>query len=663
MTRFLALALLAGLINPVFAAPAQQNSSGTQVDNTVSDAILVFDASGSMWGQIDGKSKISIARDVVQDLLKTLPAERRLGLVAYGHRRKGDCSDIETLVPVGTDRAAISKAIADINPMGKTPMTAAVEHAAEALKFTENKATVILISDGKETCHADPCAAAAKLEKLGIGLTVHTIGFGLGKEDAGAKDELRCMAEATGGRFFEADDAAELREALSEVSTEESATVPDTVEATLKATDQDGGPLIQQGLVWTVRHGATGKVLYTSDETGTAHPELPRGVHDVSVRRVSDGVTAEGQIDAGGKASVTLPIVVELAASVKAPDTAAAGSKVRVSWDGPDEKDDYIAVAKVDSADGKYDNLTYTAQGNPLDLLLPTEPGDYEVRYVSRKTKTVLARQAIDVSDIQASVDVPATAVAGSTLTVNWTGPDYKKDYISIAKVGASHRECANVTYTSEGAPLQLLMPVEPGDYEVRYIQSQERTVLVREPITITAVEASVKVPATAVVGSTLTVNWTGPDYKKDYISIAKVGAPHRKYANVTYTSKGAPLQLLMPAEPGDYEVRYIQSQGRTVLVREPITITPVEASIEAPDSAAAESTLTVNWVGPDYKDDYISIAKTDASNRSYEHVTYTSKGNPLELRMPSDPGTYEIRYILSQGRTVLTRKTITIKP
>lgn len=234
-----ALALMIGLIGP--AAGAQQRQA------QVHDTILVFDASGSMWGQIDGVAKITIAREVVQGLLDDLPAERRLGLVAYGHNRKGDCGDIQTLVPVGTDRDAIGRAIARINPVGMTPLAAAVEQAAEALKFTENEATVILVSDGQETCHLDPCQAAANLAAMGIGLTVHTVGFGLGAEEAGAKGELSCIAEATGGRFFVADDASELRAALDEISATQALApasgteaVP-TVEVSLEATDQAGG--------------------------------------------------------------------------------------------------------------------------------------------------------------------------------------------------------------------------------------------------------------------------------------------------------------------------------------------------------------------------------------------------------------------------------------
>ncbi len=579
--RSINVALLVCLAGCAFAAQAQDGVPPRKPITNAGDTILVFDSSGSMWGQIDGVPKISIARDVVQGLLKDLPPEQRLGVVAYGHRRKGDCQDIETIVPVGTDRAAISKAIAGIDPKGMTPMTAAVEHAADALKFTENRATVILISDGKETCKADPCAAAAKLEKLGIGLTVHTIGFGLGAEEAGAKEQLLCIAKATGGRFFEADDATELRDALSQVSAEKPApapvpaAVPKAVEVTLKATDQDGGPLIKTGLIWTVRHGATGKVIYTSEETGTAQPELPAGVHDVSVHRVSDGATAEGQINAGGNSKLTLPIVVELAASVKAPDSAAAGSKVRVIWEGPDEKEDYISVAKPDSPNNKYENYTYTSRGNPLELLLPAGAGNYEIRYISKKTHDVLARKAIGVTEIDATLKMPDTAVAGSTLKITWTGPNYRQDYISVAKVGEAHNKYSNYTYTSIANPLELLMPADPGDYEVRYIQHQGATVLVREPIKVTAVKASVESPLTGKAGSTVEVKWMGPDYTQDYISVAKVGEAHNKYANYTYTSRGNPVQLKMPNEPGAYEVRYIQNQGATVLARKAINVSP----------------------------------------------------------------------------------------
>ena len=684
MFRPIAVGLLLALALP---ASAQDEVGATKAGDT----ILVFDASGSMWGQIDGVPKITVARDVVKGLLDDLPAERRLGLVAYGHRRKGDCKDIQTMVPVGGSRAAIAKAITGMNPVGMTPMTAAVEQAAEALKFTENQATVILVSDGQETCHADPCAAAAKLAKLGIGLTVHTVGFGLGKEEAGAKGELKCMAEATGGRFFVADDADQLRDALAQISVApstkpkaakpapakadpapvkaqpapapEPAAIP-TGKASLEATDQRGGPVIRQDLVWTVRHGATGEVLFESEATGKLEVELPRGVHDVTVRRGSDSATAEGELKlTGASAKLTLPIVVELKATLKLPATAAAGSKVRVIWTGPDGPDDYISVGPADAGNRNHANYTRTKNGNPLQLLMPPAAGTYEVRYVSAKNHDVLTRQSIEVTEVGASVEVPAKAAAGATLRVAWTGPDYADDYISVAKIDSPDNKEVNYTRTSAGNPLKLLMPAEAGTYEVRYVQNQSHKVLARERVELGAVTASLKTPATAPAGSTLRVAWTGPDYSDDYISVAKVGSAGRSELNYTRTSAGNPLKLLMPAEPGTYEVRYIQSQSHKILASETIETTKVTATLDAPAAGVAGTKIKVSWTGPDYGNDYVSVAKVGSSGRSEVGYQRTSSGSPLELTLPKDPGNYELRYVQSQTHKILASKPVTVTP
>jgi Ca-activated chloride channel homolog len=176
--------------------------------------ILVLDASGSMWGQINGVSKMDIARDVVGKVLGKWKPEDELGLVVYGHREKGSCTDIETMLPPRPlDLAAYMSPIKSLVPKGKTPMTQAVRQAADALKYTEKKSTVILVSDGLETCDADPCAVARDLEKSGVNFTVHTVGFGLDDKDAVA--QLKCMAEETGGIAVLADNSEELEIAMT----------------------------------------------------------------------------------------------------------------------------------------------------------------------------------------------------------------------------------------------------------------------------------------------------------------------------------------------------------------------------------------------------------------------------------------------------------------
>ncbi len=181
-------------------------------------AIIILDASGSMWAQIDGKARIEIARDVLKEVLAGVPGDLELGLMAYGHRTKGDCKDIEMLVDPATGTAdAISAAAAGLNPKGKTPLSAAVKQAAERLKYTESKATVVLITDGIETCDADPCALATALEKDGVDFKVNVVGFGLSDAD-GAK--VKCLADNTHGIYIDAKDESGLKDAITSAVTD-----------------------------------------------------------------------------------------------------------------------------------------------------------------------------------------------------------------------------------------------------------------------------------------------------------------------------------------------------------------------------------------------------------------------------------------------------------
>ena len=199
-------------------AAALLTATGLYAANTQQPAtMLVLDASGSMWGQIGGKPKIAIAREAVDSMLNGWNGGD-LGLMAYGHNRKGDCADIQVLQAVGPNTATgIRKQVNALNPKGMTPITESVRRAAEQLRYTEHRATVILVSDGEETCNADPCALGAELERLGIDFTAHVIGFDISAGST-ADAQLRCLAESTGGSYMLAGSAGELGRALGSVA-------------------------------------------------------------------------------------------------------------------------------------------------------------------------------------------------------------------------------------------------------------------------------------------------------------------------------------------------------------------------------------------------------------------------------------------------------------
>jgi len=200
---------------------AQSESSPSSQGNAPSKTILVLDASGSMWGKIDGKAKIDIAKETLNSLLvkfESKPNAGDVGLMVYGHRSKGDCNDIELIAPVAPlSLPAMKGAISKISPKGKTPMTESVKRAAEALRSTEEAATVILISDGEETCEADPCKVVEEIERTGVNFTAHVVGFDLANAGASARAQMKCIADKSGGTFVEAASADQLLSALTSV--------------------------------------------------------------------------------------------------------------------------------------------------------------------------------------------------------------------------------------------------------------------------------------------------------------------------------------------------------------------------------------------------------------------------------------------------------------
>jgi hypothetical protein len=182
------------------------------------DKSLIFyilDGSGSMWGRVDGRLKIQVAKEVMNTLLSETPDDIQCGIMIYGHRKKGDCSDIEIIIPIGklNKEGAIDK-IKRITPKGKTPISDSIAMAIDKIKGTEYASTIVLVSDGIETCGKDPCALTRSLKESGINFVMHVVGFGV---KGGAAKQLACIAEAGGGKYFSTSNATDLLAALNQI--------------------------------------------------------------------------------------------------------------------------------------------------------------------------------------------------------------------------------------------------------------------------------------------------------------------------------------------------------------------------------------------------------------------------------------------------------------
>jgi Ca-activated chloride channel family protein len=286
--------LLISILALLIAAPAYAQTE-------TSKAILVLDASASMWGRIEDNPKIEIARKVIREILSDWNPSVELGLMAYGHREKGNCEDIQTLIDVGPVNAEeMIKAADGLNPKGKTPLSRAVQIAAQKLRFTEDKATVILVSDGKESCDMDPCQAAKELEENGIDFTAHVIGFQVLDD---ARRQLRCLAENTGGKFLSADNADELKSALTsavETVTIEPAEQISVPTLQVSAVPHEGGEPITNGVTYEVFEGGKasktkGKLVDSSNNARTFF-HLPAGAYHIVAEHEGETTEADVQV-------------------------------------------------------------------------------------------------------------------------------------------------------------------------------------------------------------------------------------------------------------------------------------------------------------------------------------------------------------------------------
>ncbi|GBE44405.1 von Willebrand factor type A domain protein [bacterium BMS3Bbin10] len=177
------------------------------------NAVLILDSSRSMWGQIDGVNKVVSTRNVISGLAKDLEGRLNLGIVSYGHRQSTGCGDVQLIMAMGEHKASdVIKTINGIKPKGSTPIAAALKKAAQAARYKEQRASLVLIADGLDNCNANPCDMARELKQDGKDLTIHAIAF-----DAKQKSKLKslkCIAENTGGTFASAVSEGELATSL-----------------------------------------------------------------------------------------------------------------------------------------------------------------------------------------------------------------------------------------------------------------------------------------------------------------------------------------------------------------------------------------------------------------------------------------------------------------
>jgi len=186
---------------------------------------LVLDASGSMKERdrkIGKRLKIDVAKDVMSEVIRSLPEGTTVAMRAYGHRiregRRGDCQDSELLMGfkelTRAQKKRLLRKVDEIRALGTTPLSYSLRKAAGDFGDGRGEKVIILVTDGKEECGEQPHLVVRELQDRGIDVRVNIVGFALAEDSV--KREMTRVAEMTDGRFFDAQDHEGLKNSLKQ---------------------------------------------------------------------------------------------------------------------------------------------------------------------------------------------------------------------------------------------------------------------------------------------------------------------------------------------------------------------------------------------------------------------------------------------------------------
>jgi Ca-activated chloride channel family protein len=355
-----------------------------------------------MWGGLANEraAKFDLARAALRLALAKSAPSVRLGLVSFGHRRKADCSDVETIaLPQAGPAETVLTAIDKLNPKGKGPLALALKEAAKLVE-PGSPGSVILIHDGPDNCQQDPCAAAMEIAKANPRLAVHVIGLALEKADA---QRMSCVATATKGKMFDVRDALSLNTSIAEA---------------VKLANLD------QSI-------SSGEPQATNDTPAASAPDAPVGAPGV---RLSAALAANGP-------ALSRPITWRIAKNETPNDTLLQRSAAEVAEDLTPGK--YLVDASLGAT--KVQQVIEVGNDGPTKVRLTLNAGT--VKLMARATK---AGDPIANPVLSIAAAPEASGGAPRVLEPVWIGRDPDAEvivpagsYVARVEDGLASREAA----------------------------------------------------------------------------------------------------------------------------------------------------------------------------------------------------------------------------
>jgi Ca-activated chloride channel homolog len=197
--------LFFGRLLSVASFQPQEFSTATFIQR---DIVLVVDRSGSMLDFNKFNELVSAVR-VFSQILRDSPVEKRVGLASYSTTASEDVQLTDNLT-------LIDNTIARLPVAGFTNISGGIDAGGQIMArgrsrdFVER--TMIVLTDGLQNLGRP--ASLATADQAALGMTIHAITFGADADQSSMQE----VARIGKGRFFHANNGAQLRQVFTEIA-------------------------------------------------------------------------------------------------------------------------------------------------------------------------------------------------------------------------------------------------------------------------------------------------------------------------------------------------------------------------------------------------------------------------------------------------------------
>ncbi|MFH1653793.1 MAG: VWA domain-containing protein [Pseudomonadota bacterium] len=604
-----------------------------KVLDTKSNIDILIDTSGSMDGLLTGSSLtkfislIDSLLTVLGDAASDPEHPRNIGIRSFG----GKCSESNDIYPIGElNMVQLSESIMKLSPDGESSIVDAIKASYDDFpKDMSGDKIILLIADGGDSCKKDACNLITDWLKDKKDILIEVIGFDLDEEN---QRELKCIASASGGKFWLARDASELYSNIEE-------SLNSGIPYNLKLKVKNGASPLPSKI--TILKSGTGEIVDEATTLGIRHFSLPPGSYDLRIEYLdSKEKTPPAKIVKGVEIQEGTKIAQEVEFGL-APLTLKAvdendgliPSKFEVFKAGTEEI--VISVDQLDElqstllSPGKYDIKAYRTD----------EPSQYTVQL-----------KDVEISPTESTVQLfyfqPGMLNISGISSNNQPTPFTA----TILTTTLPPEEVMTFEVSKEGTQVEL----QPGKYEIR-MEGLDETIPI-PPLTQQTIEilpaksTDVKAEFTLIEAKFLAIDTKKNKLPARFTITTATGEAQTPLATIE-SKNGDPILTSLP--PGDYNVIIEITRSKN----DPLpseTVSDLKFTKPQPKPIEIKGTFSLGM---------IRVRGIDSKERPVESEfdVYIAGGDELVAKQePGEdwaifdlpPGTYDIKGIKFKAKT-----------